>query len=282
MTKIGTVTVVGLGLIGGSFALGLRRIGYQGRILGVSSPSALKKALECGVIDEAKPIDEALPISDLVYIAKPVQGILDILPEISKHVPQHALVTDAGSVKHLIVECARSLFPENGPCFVGGHPMAGKEKRGVELADAELFRNATYVLTPTGNQLPVSPEIDEFCSWLDAMGCKQKVMDAAHHDLVVAWTSHLPQLVSTALAATINDQIPVTEDLAVAGEGLRDMTRLAASSHEIWSDIISLNCNNLNQALGVLIKELQAILVSNDLEEHFKRGNTLGQRLPEA
>ena len=133
MPAINTVSVVGVGLIGGSFALALRRVGFSGRILGVSSPATLARALDLGVIDRGSSLDEALPRSDLVYMAQPVTHIVDQLEQVSRLVPEHALVTDAGSTKRRIVERACEFF-RRGADFVGGHPMAGKEGRGVEVA----------------------------------------------------------------------------------------------------------------------------------------------------
>ena len=138
MRTIETVTIVGVGLIGGSFALALRKVGFLGRILGVSSPATLSRALELGVVDEARSLEEALPRSDLVYMAQPVLRILAQLERVRALVPDHALVTDAGSTKQAIVDRARGLF-QCGADFLGGHPMAGKEGRGVEIADANLF-----------------------------------------------------------------------------------------------------------------------------------------------
>ncbi len=281
MSSIKTVTVAGVGLIGGSFALALRRIGFRGRILGVSSPKTLEAAGRLGVIDEGCHPDEALPQSDLVYLAQPVDLIVKQLEHVRKLVPPHALVTDAGSTKSAIVRRARKLF-DAGPHFIGGHPMAGKEGRGVEIADAELFAGATYALVPTGASLPQSPVIQQFLGWLDSMGCRQKVMGAAEHDAVVAWTSHLPQLVSTALAAAIGSRFTNPADLEIAGDGLRDMTRLAASSHEVWAGILRTNQGPIDAALqsvGKELEELRAALRADAAEEHFARGQDLRKRI---
>ena len=281
MSSIATVTVAGVGLIGGSFALALRRIGYGGRILGVSSPETLEVATELGVIDDGCGLETALPQSDLVYMAQPVERIIDQLDQVRKLVPEHALVTDAGSTKSAIVERARTLF-EDGPHFVGGHPMAGKEGRGVRVAEAELFQGALYALVPTGEALPESPVVDEFCGWLDAMGCRRRVMQASQHDRVVAWTSHLPQLVSTALAAAIGTQLQDGRELEIAGDGLRDMTRLAASPHAVWSGILKTNPGPIDEALAAVVRELEGLrdaLDDGSAEEPFQRGQRLQGRI---
>ena len=281
MSSIATVTVAGVGLIGGSFALALRRLGYCGRILGVSSPETLEVATRLGVIDDGCGLETALPQSDLVYMAQPVERIIGQLDQVRKLVPKHALVTDAGSTKSAIMERARTLF-EDGPHFVGGHPMAGKEGRGVRVAEAELFQGALYALVPTGESLPESPVVEEFCGWLDAMGCRRRVMQAGQHDRVVAWTSHLPQLVSTALAAAIGTQLQDGRELEIAGDGLRDMTRLAASPHAVWSGILKTNPGPIDEALAAVVQELEGLrdaLNDGSAEEHFQRGQRLQGRI---
>lgn len=277
MPSINTVSVVGVGLIGGSFALALRRIGFAGRILGVSSPSTIRRALDLGVIDAGCSLEDALPRSDLVYMAQPVTRILDQLEAVRHLVPDHALVTDAGSTKRQIVNRARELFG-GGPDFIGGHPMAGKEGRGVDVAEAGLFEGAVYALVPTGEVMPESSVVQAFRGWLDAMGCRQRVMGPAEHDLTVAWTSHMPQLVSTALAAALGDRLKLAGDLEVAGEGLRDMTRLAASQHEVWAAILETNGDAIDEALQSFVREVEGLrnsLPSDNGKKHFERANAM-------
>ena len=255
---IQTVAIVGVGLIGGSFALALRKSGFSGRILGVSSPRTLDTALKREVIDEGLPIAEAVPQADLVYLSQPISRILDILPRVRKLAKPSALVTDAGSTKAQIVEQAARHFNEN-PWFLGGHPMAGKEKRGVELAEAGLFQDATYVLTPAGGKLPETTIIAEFVRYLKEIGSRVSVMPADDHDRIVAWTSHLPQLISTALAAAIADGLDEQDSSEVAGPALRDMTRLGESSFEIWRDVLGTNQTNVRQALDAYIQRLERL-----------------------
>ena len=281
MPPISTVSVVGVGLIGGSFALALRRAGFAGRILGVSSPATISRALELGVIDRGCSLGDALPESDLVYLAQPVTRILDDLEAVRRLVPGHALVTDAGSTKRQIVERARELFG-GGPHFIGGHPMAGKEGRGVDVAEPGLFEGAVYALVPTGDTLPDSPVIRTFRGWLDTMDCRQLVMDSAEHDRTVAWTSHMPQLVSTALAAALGGKLNRPGDLEVAGDGLRDMTRLAASPHEVWAAILETNADAIGDALQAFVREVEGLrgsLSADTAEEYFERANALRARI---
>ncbi len=279
---IQTVAIVGVGLIGGSFALALRASGFSGRILGVSSRRTLDAALKHEVIDEGLPISEAVPQADLVYLSQPISGILDILPQVRELAKPSALVTDAGSTKAQIAEEAGRYFNEN-PWFLGGHPMAGKEKRGVELADPDLFRGATYVLTPAGGKLPGAPVIDEFVRCLEAIGSRVSVMPPADHDRVVAWTSHLPQLISTALAASIADSLDEQDTTRVAGPALRDMTRLGESSFEIWRDILQTNRTNVRLVLDAYIQRLEQVRQDTGgslTEDEFEKARTFRNSLP--
>ena len=255
---IQTVAVIGVGLIGGSFALALRASGFSGRILGVSSDRTLDAALKREVIDAGLPIAEAVPQADLVYLSQPISGILDILPRVCELAKPSALVTDAGSTKGRIVERAGGYFNEN-PWFLGGHPMAGKEKRGVELADPDLFRKAAYVLTPAGGTLPEAAIIGEFVRWLGAIGSRVSVMPPEEHDRVVAWTSHLPQLLSTALAAAVSDSLDKQGSGGLAGPALRDMTRLGESSFDIWRDILETNQTNVRHVLDAYIERMERL-----------------------
>lgn len=282
MPAIKTVTVIGVGLIGGSFALALRRIGYRGSIIGVGSPAMLAKAADLAVIDEGLDLHEALPRSDLVYMAEPVPRILDQLGQVCAGVPRHALVTDAGSTKRAIVNRARKVLSRRGPAFVGGHPMAGKEGRGVEIAEAGLFDGATYALVPVGQAMPDSPVVQEFLGWLALMGCRTTVMAAAEHDRIVGWTSHMPQLVSTALAAAIGDGLGGSADVDLAGDGLRDMTRLAASPYAVWAGILETNRDPIDEALRAFIREAEALrraLGTDAAGRHFERGRAFRDRV---
>ena len=280
---IETVAILGVGLIGGSFGLALRQAGFTGRLLGVSSERTINAAIQRGAIDAGASLEEAVPQADLIYLAQPISRILALLPEVRRHTPRHALVTDAGSTKEEIVARAAELF-DSGPLFIGGHPMAGKEGRGVEIADPELFRGAEYALTPLGDALPAGEIVDSFRDYLYKAGAEIRVLSASEHDRVVSWTSHLPQLASTALAASILEALHDDEGRRLAGSGLRDMTRLAESPFEIWNDILDTNQDNLQNVLAAYIRRLENLrkrLGSAGLAEEFRRANefrkTLGQ-----
>jgi prephenate dehydrogenase len=240
-----TVAIVGVGLIGGSFALALRAAGFSGKIIGVSSPEAVRVAIERGVIDEALPLAEAAALADLIYLARPIEGILSVLDELDAYVKPGTLITDAGSTKAAI--CARAEEKIHRGRFVGGHPMAGKEARGAGEAEASLFRGRAYILTSA------CPELERIVA---GFGARVEIMPAEEHDVLVAFTSHLPQLISTALAASIGTE---PEAARVAGPAAMDLTRLALSSYDIWRDIFATNAPNIDAALGVFIAKLAGL-----------------------
>jgi prephenate dehydrogenase len=283
--QIQTVSILGVGLIGGSFGLALRAAGFGGRILGVSSPRTLEAAKQRGVIDAGMPLAEAVAAAELVFLAQPIGRILDLLPEVARHASPGCLVTDAGSTKRAIVKRAAELFtdgPADGPRFVGGHPMAGKAQRGVELAEADLFSGAVYVLTPQDGRLPAMPAVEEFVGWIRKMGATPSVLTPEVHDEVVTWTSHLPQLVSSALALTVSGHLDDAEHLKIAGPGLRDMTRLAESSYGIWKDILSTNGDNLQRALDQFIGRLKHFgdhMGTPELQRDFDAAQKIREKL---
>ena len=254
-----SVTIVGVGLIGGSFALALRKAGFEGRITGVSSKSATDAAVAGGVIDEALPLAEAAANSDLIYLSQPIERILQTIDVIDAHARSGALITDAGSTKFDIVTRATSAIQKAR--FVGGHPMAGKESRGVEHADPDLFRGRPYVLTSR------EPLLE---SWIERIGARLVILTPEEHDRLVAVTSHLPQLLSTALASVIGSEPDAAQ---VAGPAALDLTRLALSPYEIWRDIFATNAGPIDAALTAFIaklKELRSVLRSPEMERAFE------------
>lgn len=243
--------IAGVGLIGGSMGLALRKAGFTGEILGVSSPRTIEKAVERGAIDRGVSLEEAAATADVLYLAQPVSVILETLDRLPELVNPGCLVTDAGSTKVAIVERASQI-----PMFLGGHPLAGKEARGVECADADLFQGRTYVLTPHSGEDQTHERVTEFVRWLSLAGAVTVFLRPEEHDWTVAFTSHLPQLASTVLAVTVGAEVPQSEYLAVSGPGLRDSTRLALSSWDIWRDIVDTNSQFIQHALSVYIDKL--------------------------
>ncbi|MGA2736792.1 MAG: prephenate dehydrogenase [Bryobacteraceae bacterium] len=275
-----TVAIVGVGLIGGSFGLALKKSGFHGAILGVSSEAAVRAGLERGAIDRGATLEQAARSADLLYLAQPIGRILDTLHHLDPLVRPEALVTDAGSTKHAIVTAARKLIRR---CqFLGGHPLAGKEKRGAAEGDADLFRGRTYVLTPASPEELQTPAARVFVEWLGRIGARTVVLGAAEHDRLVSYTSHLPQLASTALAATLAQNLTEPEDLQVAGPGLIDSTRLALSAYDLWRDILATNTESIEQALTAYINELEQLrenLRTRGAREEFARAAELAGRL---
>jgi len=275
-----TVAIVGVGLIGGSFGLALKKAGFPGAILGVSSEATIRVALERGAIDRGATLEQAAREADLLYLAQPIGRILDTLHHLDPLVRPQSLITDAGSTKHAIVTEARKLVRR---CqFLGGHPLAGKETRGVAEAEADLFRGRTYVLTPASPDELQTPAACAFVEWLGRIGAKPVVLGAAEHDRLVSFTSHLPQLASTALAATLADNLTAPADLQVAGPGLIDSTRLALSAYDLWRDILATNTEAIEQALTAYLNELELLrenLRTRRAQEEFVRAADLAARL---
>ena len=270
------VAIAGTGLIGASFGLALRSAGFGGEIVGVSSPGAIAAATAAGAIDRGAPLAEAVADADLVFLSQTIGRIIDTVRHLDALVKPGALVTDAGSTKCEIVDIARQSISR---CqFLGGHPMAGKESRGAAVAEAGLFRGRSWVLTPDEPAELETPAAHEFCGWLRKIGARIVVLDSDEHDRVVSFTSHLPQLVSTALAAAVSERA----DVSVAGSGLMDMTRLALSSYDLWRDILATNSEHIGRALAIYIQELEYVrenLRTRQLQKEFERGAELALRL---
>ena len=273
-----TIAIVGVGLIGGSLGLALRKAGFPGTILGVSSERSIAKALELGAINAGSSLDEAAARADVIYLAQPIAGILQTIEDLEPICRRNTLVTDAGSTKAAIVRKAGELL--HGCQFLGGHPMAGKEARGVESADAGLFRGRTYCLTPQDTADLNTPLASQFVAWIERCGAKPFTISPDDHDKTVAFTSHVPQLASTALAVMLAD-LPA-DRLTVAGPGAVDMTRLALSAFGIWRDILGTNRDAIDHALAVYIDKLTELrdnLQTQRIGEEFEVAASLATRL---
>ena len=271
---VNNVVIVGVGLIGGSFAMAIRKAGFTGKITGVSSTATIAESMSLGIIDASASLEEALPHADLIYLAQPIGRILHSLAQVDSYAKPGSLITDAGSTKQAIVtEARRSVRRAR---FLGGHPMAGKETRGAAAADADLFQNRPYVLTPSD-----PTEIDAaFLAMLHSIGAHPVIMGAAEHDRLVAASSHLPQLASTALASTLYSEYAGAAQ--VAGPGLLDSTRLALSSYDLWRDIVSTNTVAIEEALSAYIQKLEHIrenLRTRQLQQEFTDGAAFARKL---
>lgn len=252
--------------MGGSFALALRKAGFRGEIVGVSRPATTAEAVRLGVIDRAVTLPEAQS-RDLLYLAQPIQQILATLKQLR---PQpHSVVTDAGSTKREITRVAQEHLPPGS--FVGGHPMAGKESRGVQVADADLFRGRPYILT--------QPAPEWLREWILRTGARLIDMTPEEHDSLVAFTSHLPQVASTALALTSGVR-PRAE--RVTGPALLDMTRIAQSPIDMWADIFATNSDAIVPALDEFIATLERLrdqLTTPGMADAFAEAGRAAQKL---
>jgi prephenate dehydrogenase len=281
------ITIIGTGLIGGSFALALRKHRFTGRIIGCDRESALEKAKMCGAIDKgfAEPGD-AVRGSQLVVLATPVLAIVDLIGRLGPSLPSTTLLTDVGSTKAAVLQQAVKVFGKDArKRFLGGHPMAGKELCGVDYADADLFQNAAWFLTPLPDQSVNHGVFAEFAGWIDQIGARIAMLPPDDHDRLCAWISHLPQMVSTALAAALVEEFGEDAPLLPAGgRALREMTRISASPYSMWRDIAITNKKNLEDALLRVEQRLAHIrenLSSRALAEEFEQAHAL-KKAPKA
>ena len=237
MRRLKRVAIVGVGLIGGSFAAALRRAGAVATVVGVDrNPQALERAAALGVIDAlAESVSDAAAGADLVVVAVPVRAIGPVLHDIALALDPGAVVTDVGSTKEEVTRAARAELRQLFPRFVPGHPIAGREASGVEAATPELFKGARVVLTPTQETAAEAVDLVRTC-W-EAAGGRVALLDAARHDRIFAAVSHLPHLLSFALVSEIASRPDAAELLGFAAGGFRDFTRIAASSPEMWRDV---------------------------------------------
>jgi prephenate dehydrogenase len=276
------ICIIGLGLIGGSWALALKSRGIRTHRIGCDRPEVLKRALAAGAIDEgASDIASVVHGADLIILAAPVGTILNQLRQLKPHILSRALVTDTGSTKRMICEQAREALAGRA-LFIGGHPLAGKERSGFDCADGNLFENSRYVLTPLAPEDLKDERVLAFTALLNEIGAQPYMTDAATHDRAVAFLSHLPQLVSSALAAATEDKPGTTLPLEIAASGFRDLTRLAESPYDLWKDICRSNRDNIAAALDALIEKLETFkgrLDDPTLEREFRQAQKLRHRL---
>jgi prephenate dehydrogenase len=306
------ISILGTGLIGGSFALALRKYATDLHITGWDRPDVARTAQETKAFDETLTGDltPALRSADLIYIALPIGATIDLLPELARHAPRKALITDACSTKLRISQGVQELFAgADAPLFLPGHPMAGREHAGIAHADADLFQNAPYALIADlpdeandstsreskkstseieihlhaqperGDVLRKDARVDAFLKLLKKIGARPLWLGARQHDYAVGLASHLPQLVAVALASFLYDRLdenglPIT----VAGPGLRDTLRLAGSPYQTWRDIVLTNREVLSASLDLLarrIDDLRERLATRELEADFDAANEL-------
>ena len=237
MRRLRKVAIVGVGLIGGSFALALRRAGAVAQLVGVDRDGgALERAIALGVIDTtAQSASEAAKGADLVFVAVPVRAMGSVLHDVALGIGPEGFITDTGSTKADVVKTARAELKEHFPRFVAGHPIAGRESSGVEAAVHDLFRSARVVLSPSEETTEEAIDLVRTC-W-ESVGARVSTLPAAVHDRIFAAVSHLPHVLAFALVSEIAARPDSAELLGFAAGGFRDFTRIAGSSPEMWRDV---------------------------------------------
>lgn len=282
-----TITIVGVGLIGGSFAMALRKRGFEGRILGISSPEALEEAGRRELIDEGfayEGLPKAVAQSELIILATPISRIIELIGDlgaIGDSLAPGTIISDVGSTKLEIMEAAARSLPETVH-FIGGHPLAGSEERGVRAADPLLFENAIYVLTPPDGN--VSAEVERLGRFISLTGARVMVLTPQKHDLIAAAISHLPQLLAVELVNSLDDLGEDSEKAVhLAAGGFRDMTRIASSPFSIWEDILASNTDEVRNLLKNFIRRLSERMEDfniDALEESFEKARRTRSALP--
>lgn len=259
--------LIGCGLMGGSFALALKRAGLVKRVVGYSkSPSTTQRALSMGVIDvEAPSALLAVSGADIVLLAVPVAATEATLKAIKHLVTKDMLIMDVGSTKRDVIDSARRVLRDHVSSFVPCHPVAGKEVSGVEHADPDLYTGRQVILTPVDRTDPGHAQ--RAVELWEALGCKVFKMAPDAHDAAFAAVSHLPHLIAFALMNAIGSQEPGKDYLALAGPGFRDFTRIAASEPKMWRDILLANRQELLEQSKLFQRTLQA------MEQMIESGN---------
>jgi prephenate dehydrogenase len=280
---ISRIAILGTGLLGASAGLALRKSGFQGNITGWNrSPQQGRLAQQLGAVDSlaSDPI-EAARSSQCVLLSMPIFATLDYMEKLAPVLGPEHLVTDVGSTKRMIAEAAERLYntPDRA-AFLPGHPMAGKERGGAELADANLFRGAVWLFTDhsASRRSPLGAAlVSEWRELVAAMGAKTLDLDPVRHDELVAWVSHLPQFTATALSALLEEEVGAAPELKdVGGRALREMTRLGASPFSMWRDIAHTNTEAIERALQALEQRLAYLrenLRTPALRDEFEQAN---------
>jgi prephenate dehydrogenase len=277
------IAILGTGLLGTSVGLALRAAGFRGQITGWNRTlEQAHHALSMGALTSVAedPIAAARE-SQVVLLSVPIYATLDLMAQLSGALTPDHMVTDVGSTKRLIAESAARLYNKpSRPAFLPGHPMAGKERGGASLADATLFRGAVWLFTddPIARRSAQAADLVHWWrQWVAAMGARTLDLEPVRHDELVAWVSHLPQFVSTALSALLEEEVGNAPELKdVGGRALREMTRLGASPYSMWRDIAHTNTEAVERALQALeqrIAHLRENLRTPALRSEFEQAN---------
>lgn len=283
------VALIGLGLIAGSMSLAMRESGLAGRIVGYArSAETRATAREIGLVDEVTDsAAEAVAGADLVVLAVPVGAMAEVAAEIAPHLAPGAILTDVGSVKQAVIEAVGPHVPE-GVHFIPGHPLAGTEHSGPRSGFASLFRNRWWLLTPLPDSDPVA--VARLTELVRALGANVETMEPAHHDLVLAVTSHAPHLIAYTMVGVADHLRRVTDDEVIkySAAGFRDFTRIAASDPTMWRDVFLHNREATLDILGRFAEELfvlqRAIRMGDGqhLHDYFTRTRAIRRGIIEA
>ncbi len=270
--------LIGCGLMGGSFALALKRAGLVKRVVGYSkSPSTTERARQMGVIDvEAPSALLAVSGADIVLLAVPVAATEATFKAIRHMITSNTLVMDVGSTKRDVVDAARRVLRDEVGCFVPAHPITGKELSGVENADVNLYVGKQVILTPI--ERTYTAQLNKATSLWTALGCKVVQMSPQAHDAAYAAVSHLPHLIAFTLMNSISGQTQGADYLSLAGPGFRDFSRIAASDSEMWRDILIANREELlaqSKIFQQTLHSLEKLIAASD-------GDALVQQLEKA
>jgi prephenate dehydrogenase len=268
--KIG---IVGLGLIGGSIALAARQLWPKALVIGVDNKDVLETAMRLHAIDVAADDLVVLAEADIVILSAPVKTNISLLTELDENVRQAAVITDTGSTKRGMAQ-ASSALPARFT-FVGGHPLAGAARGGLEHARPDLFSGRPWLLTPEsvtdgGRAFRATEDLAKLTAFIQALGAVPRVISVQAHDRLLAFLSHLPQLTASALMTVVGESVG-KDGLDLAGRGLADTTRLASSPPDIWRDIAATNADEIGPALDALIALLQ------DLRRDLPDGDKLAE-----
>ncbi|MCX5665968.1 MAG: prephenate dehydrogenase [Candidatus Omnitrophica bacterium] len=270
MARFKKITIIGVGLIGGSIGLAVRKRRLAREVVGVfRRESTLKKALKCNAVDKATIfIEGGVKGADLIIVASPVHSIPKIVKTAAKYAKEGAIITDAGSTKAWIVGSVEKSLRKGRIHFVGSHPMAGSEHAGVEYARADLFEKAPCIVTKTAATDRTS--LNRVIKFWSSLGAIVKVMSPAAHDRSVSLISHLPHIVAFGLAGSV----PLKE-LQYAAEGFKDTTRVASSDPELWADIFLTNRREILKAGRFFEEYYKGILKAISKGDHSKTVNFL-------
>jgi prephenate dehydrogenase len=275
------ITIIGVGLIGGSLGLALKKKNPKFKITGIDKLEIIEKAIARGAIDEGTiNLENGIKEADIIIIATPVKTIVDLLPRINPFIKKGCIVTDTGSTKGQIVEKANKILSKD-VYFVGGHPIAGSEKYGIDSADPHLFQDKTYILTPTNDTNLLA--LKKIFLLIKIINAKRLILDPLEHDRIVGAVSHLPQIMAVSLTNMIGElgqQENNDNYFKAIGEGFKDMTRIASSPYQMWEDICETNQENILEMIQEFRNYLRIIedkLKNNpgNLKEEFQKAQIL-------